>query len=110
MHTLHESRVLGGARQLITTSGTEFAARIAEIDAMQLRFELLTNRRPAPLRGTLQLCRRVGAWSVAASTFLDVHELARQHGDDARELEAEIRRVALEHANRAAAPSKAVVW
>lgn len=74
------------------------------------RFELLSNRRPAPLRGTLQLFRRVGAWHVAAGTFLDVHELARQHCDDPRELEAEIRRVALEHANRVSAPSKAVVW
>lgn len=110
MHTLHESRAQRGARELITTSGTTFAARIAEIDAMQLRFELLTNRRPAPLRGTLQLGRRNGSWLMLAGTLLDVHELARQHGDDPRELEAEIRRVALEHANRVSAPSKAVVW
>lgn len=109
MLKLHE-HTQADAREKITTTGTEYAARIVEVDTMQLRFQLLTNRRPAPLCGTMQLCRRTGLWSVVVGTFLDVHELARQHGDEPRELEAEIRRVALEHANRVTAPAKAVVW
>lgn len=110
MQSLHDSRAHAGARELITTTGTEYAARIVEADAMQLRFHLLTNRRPAPLRGSLQMGKRLGVWTVLAGTFVDVAELAREHGDDRRELEAEIARVAVRYAGAYESSQKAVAW
>ena len=110
MHDTTMSRAHAGARELITTTGTSFSARIAEADAMQLRFELLTSRRPAPLRGRLQMGKRLGVWSVLAGTFLDVAELARQHGDDRRELEGEIMRAAVRFARGFESKQPAVIW
>lgn len=84
----------------ITAQGSIYSARIVEVDSMQLRFELSHSARPAPLRGRLQVGRRLGVWTLLAGTFLDVAELARQERDDAQELEGEIRRVARRYVAR----------
>lgn len=88
--------MMGGEK--ITATGTTFVASIAEVDAMQVRWELATNRRPGSLRGTVMLRRRLGAWVVDVGTFVPVWELCTETGDDRRELEGEIRAAALRFA------------
>ena len=97
MLNLHE-RAHGGAREKVTTIGTTFAASVAQVDAMQLRWELQTSRRPGPLRGTVMLRRRCGGWVVDVGTFVPVWDLCAETGDDRQELEGEVRAAALRFA------------
>lgn len=98
MHLYHELRGHAGARENITAQGTTYAARIASADTLQLRWEIDTNHRPAPLRGTVMLRRSGGAWRVDVGTFAVLWELAQQHGDERTVLEQAVRAAALEFA------------
>lgn len=100
MSTLQHREARPHARtpERITAQGTLYTATIAEADQMQVRFELATNRRPAPLRGTAMLRKSGGAWTVVVGTFATVWEIADAHGDERAELEGAIRGAALDFA------------